>query len=116
VNFVHSKFFRHLFGITKLDKEKNKCIRGKKNWGTQHSKGNKTISEKLATTRTVQRNDTNRIPKQEIQYRRKGRSNIGRPRKRWRDQIHLEEKEQETRLTLHENNDDDDDDDDVNYV
>ena len=24
------KFFRHLLGITKLDKEKNQCIRGKK--------------------------------------------------------------------------------------
>jgi hypothetical protein len=42
---------RHLFGITKLDKEKNQCIRGK-NWATEHSKVNKTVPEKVATTRT----------------------------------------------------------------
>jgi len=43
------KFFRHLLGITKLDKEK-KCIR--KNGSTEHSKGNKTVPGKVATTRT----------------------------------------------------------------
>ena len=45
------KFLRHLLGITKLDKEKNQCIRGK-NRSTEYSKGNKTIPEKVATTRT----------------------------------------------------------------
>ena len=45
------KFLRHLLGITKLDKEKNQCIRGK-NGSTEHSKGNKTVQEKVATTRT----------------------------------------------------------------
>jgi len=45
------KFLRHLFGITKLDKEKNQCIRAK-NGSTEHSKGNKTIPEKVATTCT----------------------------------------------------------------
>jgi len=45
------KFLRHLLVITKLDKEKNQCIRGK-NGSTEHSKGNKTVSEKVATTRT----------------------------------------------------------------
>jgi len=53
--------------------------------------------------------DTNRLPKQALQYKPKGRRNIGRPRKRWRD---LRIKEQETRLTLQEHDDDDDDDDD----
>ena len=38
------KFLRHLLGITKLDKEKNQC--------TEHSRGNKTVPEKVATTRT----------------------------------------------------------------
>ena len=33
------KFLRHLLGITKLDKEKNRCIR-QKNGSTEHSKGN----------------------------------------------------------------------------
>jgi len=45
------KFLRHLLGITKLDKEKNQSIR-KKYWGTEHSKGNKTVPAKVATTCT----------------------------------------------------------------
>ena len=45
------KFLRHLLGITKLDKEKNQCIRGK-NGSTEHSKGNKTVPGKVATTCT----------------------------------------------------------------
>jgi len=45
------KFLRHLLGITKVDKEKNQCIRGK-NGSTEHSNGNKTVPEKVATTRT----------------------------------------------------------------
>ena len=45
------KFLRHLFEITKLDKQKNQCIT-KKNRSTEYSKGNKTIPEKVATTRT----------------------------------------------------------------
>ena len=39
----------------------------------------------------VQRMDTNRLPKQALRYKPKGRRNIGRPRKRWRDQLHLED-------------------------
>ena len=46
------KFLRHLLGITKLHKEKNQCIR--KKTGAQ-SKGNKTIPEKVATTRAEDR-------------------------------------------------------------
>jgi len=42
------KCLRHLLGITKLDEEKNR----KKNGNTEYSKGNKTIPEKVATTRT----------------------------------------------------------------
>ena len=45
------KFLRQLLGITKLDKENNQCIR-EKNEGTEHSTGNKTVPEKVATTRT----------------------------------------------------------------
>ena len=40
------KFLRHLLGITKLDKEKNQCIRGKKNRNTEHSKENKNSTRK----------------------------------------------------------------------
>jgi len=43
------KFLRHLLGITKLDKEKD--ILDKKG-STEHSKRNKTVPEKVATTCT----------------------------------------------------------------
>jgi len=39
----------------------------------------------------VQGMDTSRIPKQALQYRPKGRRNIGQPKKRWRDQHHFED-------------------------
>jgi len=39
----------------------------------------------------VQRTDTNRLPKQALEYKPKGRRNIERPRNRWRDQLHLED-------------------------
>ena len=40
----------------------------------------------------VQRMDTNRLLKQALKYKPNGRRNIGRPRKRWRDQLHLEDR------------------------
>jgi hypothetical protein len=48
---VQMKFLRHLLGITKLDKEKNQSIR-EKNGSREHSKGNKTVPGKVATTNT----------------------------------------------------------------
>jgi hypothetical protein len=39
----------------------------------------------------VQRMETNRLPKQALIYRPKGRRNIGRPKKRWRDRLHFED-------------------------
>ena len=82
------KFLRHLLRVTKLDKEKNQCIREKT--GAQNIvKEIKQYQEKWL--QHVQRMDTNRLPKKELQYRPKGRRNIGRPRKRWRDQLYLED-------------------------
>ena len=82
------KFLRHLLGITKLDKEKYQCIRQKT--GAQNIvKEIKQYQEKWL--QHVQRMDKKRLPKQALQYKPKGRRNIGRPRKRWRDQLHLEE-------------------------
>jgi len=68
------KFLRHLLGITKLDKEKNQCIREKT--------GAQNIIEEIKRYQKkwlqhVQTMDTNRIPKQALQYRPKGRRNIG---------------------------------------
>ena len=39
----------------------------------------------------VYRMDTNRLPKRALQYKTTGRRNTGRPRERWRDQLHLED-------------------------
>jgi len=82
------KFLRHLLRVTKLDKEKNQCIREKT--GAQNIvKEIKQYQEKWL--QHVQRMDTNRIPKQTLQYKPKRRRRLGRPRKRWRDQFHFED-------------------------
>ena len=68
------KFLRHLLGITKLDKEKNQCIREKT--GTQNTVQEiKQYQEKWL--QHVQRMDINRLPKHALQYKPKGREKIG---------------------------------------
>ena len=68
------KFLRHLLGLTKLDKEKNHCIRGKT--GTQNIvKEIKQYQKKWL--QHVQRMDRNRLPRQALKYRPEGRRNIG---------------------------------------
>jgi len=85
---VQMKFLRPLLGITKLDKEKSQCVKGKT--GTQNIvKEIKQYQEKWP--QHIQRVDINGIPTQALKYEPKGRRNIGRPRKRWRDQLHLED-------------------------
>jgi hypothetical protein len=68
------KFLRHLLGITKLGKEKDQCIRG--------ITGAENIVKKIKHYQEkwlqhIQRMDTNRIPKQALQYKPKGRRHIG---------------------------------------
>ena len=41
--------------------------------------------------RNVRVMDRNRLPRQALIYRPEGRRNIGRPKKRWRDQLHFED-------------------------
>jgi hypothetical protein len=78
----------HLLGITKLDKQNNQCITEKA--GTQNTV--KEIKQyQNQWLQHVHRMDTDRIPKQALQYRPKGRRNIGLAKKRWRDQLHLED-------------------------
>ena len=79
---------RHLLGITKLDKEKNQCIREKK--GVQNVvKEIKQYQKKWL--QHEQRIDTNSIPRQALRYRPERRRNVGRPKKRWGDQLHFED-------------------------
>ena len=63
------KFLRHLLGITKLDKEKNQCIR-EKTEAENIVKKIKQYQEKWL--QRIQRMDKNRIPKQALQYKPKG--------------------------------------------
>ena len=82
------KFLRHLLGITKLDEEKKQCINEKT--GAQ----NIVVEIKQYQKKWLQhvhRMGRNRIPKQALRYGPKGRRNIGRPKKRWRDQLHFED-------------------------
>jgi hypothetical protein len=72
----------NLIGIKRLGKEKNQCIREKT--GAQNIV-NEIKQYQKKWLQHVQRMDTNRIPKQALQYKPKGR------RKRWRDQLHLED-------------------------
>jgi len=81
------KCLRHLLGIIKLDKEKNQCIREKT--GAQNIV--KEIQQyQKKWLQHVQRMDINRLPRQALKYRPEGRRNIGRPKKKWRDQLHFE--------------------------
>jgi hypothetical protein len=81
------KILRHLLGITKLDRERNQSAREK--LGLQN-----IVLEIKQYHREwlqhVERMGTGRIPKQATRYRPKGKRSIGRPRKRWKDQLHLE--------------------------
>jgi hypothetical protein len=81
------KFLRHLMGITKLDRERNQSVREK--LGVQN-----IVLEIKQYQREwlqhVERMDADRIPKQSLKYRPKGKRSIGRPRKGWKDQLHLE--------------------------
>jgi hypothetical protein len=62
------KFLGHLLGITRLDKEKNQCFRQKT--GAQNIvKEIKQYQKKCL--QNVQRMETNRIPKQALQYKPK---------------------------------------------
>jgi hypothetical protein len=81
------KFLRHLLGITKLDKERNQSLREKL--------GVKNIILEIRRYKRewlqhVERMDTDRIPKQALKYRPKGKRSMGRPRKRRKDQLHAE--------------------------
>ena len=98
------KFLRHLLEITKLDKEKNQCIREKK--GKQNIvKEIKQYQKKWL--QHVQRMDRNRLPRQALKYRPTGRRNIGRRRRDEGTNSTLRPKEQGTHLTLKEHYDDD---------
>jgi hypothetical protein len=81
------KFLRHLLGITKLDRERNQSVREK--LGVQN-----ILLEIKQYQREwlqdVERMGRDRIPKQALKCRPKGKRSVGRLRKRWKDRFHLE--------------------------
>jgi len=69
-------------------------------YNERHVLGKKTAAQNIVKKikqyqrkwlKHVQRMVTNRIPKQALQYRPKERRNIGRPKKRWREQLNFED-------------------------
>ena len=104
------KFLRHLLGITKLDKEKNQCIRQKT--GAQNTV--KEIKQYQKSGYNMYRGWT------QTDYQNKHYNINQNDEGTWDDRgrdggtnFILRIKEQETRLTLQEH---DDDDDDITYV
>ena len=77
------------FGVNTTIELKNITTFDKKTGAQNIVKEIKQCQEKWL--QHVQRMDTNRIPKQALQYKPKGRMNIGRLRKRWRDQFRFED-------------------------
>ena len=74
--------------VTKLIKLQ---LNNKKKTGAQNKEIKQYQEKWLQHHSEILRMDTNRLPKQALQCKQKGRRNIGRPRKRWRDQLHLED-------------------------
>jgi hypothetical protein len=88
LEIAQMKCLRHLLEITKLDKVKNQSI-GEKTGAQNTEKEMKQYQQKWL--QHIQRMDTNRLPKQALHYRPKGQRNLGRPRRRWKDQLQLED-------------------------
>jgi hypothetical protein len=81
------KILRHLLGITKLDMERSQSVREK--LGVQNIVL-EIKQHQREWLRHVERMNTDGIPKQALKCRPKGKRSIGHPRKRWKDQLHLE--------------------------
>ena len=98
------KFLRHLLGITKLDKEKNQCIRQKTGAQNKVKKLNRTRKSgyNMYSGWTHQNKYYNINQKDEGTLDDQGRDGG--------TNFILRIMEQETRLTLQEHDDDDDDD------
>jgi hypothetical protein len=86
-DFIVTTHYYIVFYLFNHSEEKNQCIREK-------TRAQNIVQEikhyQKKWLQHVQRMDTNRIPRQELRYRPEGRRNVGRPKKRWRDQIHFE--------------------------
>jgi hypothetical protein len=80
------KLLRHLLGITKLDWERNKSVRDK--LGVQNSVQEIQKYQQQWLQHLQRMDKTNNQAGTAVST--KGRRNVGRPRTRWKDQLHLE--------------------------
>jgi hypothetical protein len=81
------RFLRPLLGLTRLDRRRNSDIHNR-------LKVDNILEDIISYQKNwidhLKQMDRNRIPKLASQYQPRGRRDIGRPRRRWRDQEHLE--------------------------
>jgi hypothetical protein len=84
---AQTTFLRPLLGLTRLDRQRNSDIRNR-------LKVDNILEDIISHQKNwiyhLKRMDRNRIPKLASQYQPRGRRDIGRPRRRWRDQEHRE--------------------------
>jgi hypothetical protein len=80
------KILRYLLGITKLERERNQSVREK--LGVQNIV--LEIKQYQREWLQIERMHRDRIPEEALKYRPKGKRSIGRPRKGWKGQLHLE--------------------------
>jgi hypothetical protein len=84
---VQMRFLRPLLGLTRLDRQRNSDIRNR-------LKVDNILDDVISYQKNwidhLKRMDRNRIPKLAFQYQPRGQRDIGRPRRRWRNQEHLE--------------------------
>jgi len=85
--------FQYLGNVIVNTNNNNKCIKERIMMGNKTYYANRQLvnSSLISRSSKLQIYRTLVLPKQALQYKPKGRRNIGRPRKRWRDQLHLED-------------------------
>jgi hypothetical protein len=80
------KFLRSLLGLTMLEHQRNTRIREKLK--VEH-KVDEIQSYQKNWLQRVKRTEHSRILRMAMEYKPKGKSDIGRPKTRWSDQQHL---------------------------
>jgi hypothetical protein len=80
------RFLTPLLDLTRLNRQRNSHIRNRLK---VDNISEDIISYQKSWTDHLKRIDRNRIPKLASQYQPRRRRDIGRPRRRWRDQEHL---------------------------
>jgi hypothetical protein len=81
------KFLRSLLGLTRLDHQRNTTIREKLK--VEHI-ADEIQSYQKNWLHHIKRMKHSQIPRMAVEYKPKGKHDIGRPKTRWRDQQNLQ--------------------------